>query len=205
MSVGLIQSGVQGIGTAGEASKEVVLTFPSAFEETPVLVANTLGGDVAAAADVHAVSCESLSATEAKLRVRRVDAPGPWSHEARLSWIAVGPSSSAAEAPSLLRGTLTVGPSPVGEASAFILFPRAFVAPPVVVVSALQDPAQIDEIPDAFAVSVRDTTSRRAVVDLVRLDGGGWSQSLELGWIAVGEWSEGGVSTLTVGTDFTVA
>lgn len=206
MFAGSIQSGVESIGTSAEPSKDVVLAFPSAFESAPLLVATTLGMDAGSAADVHAVSYESVSATEAKVRVRRVDGPAPWSHDVRLSWVALGPSAEAVEAPSFQRGTLTVGPSPVGLASAFVLFLRAFDAPPTLVVSALRDPSRTDDPPDTFAASVRDVTSRRAIVDLCRLDGEGWAQSLQLGWIAVGEASyDGGVSTMTLGTDFTVA
>jgi hypothetical protein len=206
MSATYVQSGVVEIGSSAEMSKAVTLAFPETFEAPPVVVANTLRDDgPETACDVHVVSFETVSASEAGLQVQRVDAADAWTHDTHLSWLAIGTAAAAAGPSAWQRGVVTVGPSPRATASAFVMFSRAFDAPPVLVVSNLQDP-ELDDIPDVFAVSIRTVSTCRAVVDVRRVDGDeGWGQSLRLTWVAAGEADfTGGVGSMDLGTGFTV-
>ncbi len=164
-------------------------TFPEAFASPPVFVGTTLQDSAnTTAPDAFAVSIRSVTTSEAVLDVHRVDGGSCWGQSLELGWIAAA-TAAAVEEPGLRHGVANVGSSSstVGYKSITVTFPEAFATSPVVVATVLQDPEFSNpDIPDTFAVSVKSLSATQVVFHIQRLDGAAWSQSLKLGWVAVG-------------------
>ena len=87
-------------------------------------------------------------------------------------------------------GVVTVG-NQIGTTFAkevTINFPQPFPTTPTVVANTIQEP-YLPPIPDCFAVSIVSVNPQQAVARVFRVDiappqPGGWSQNLQLGWIA---------------------
>jgi len=91
MSEPRIQSGIAEVGGSGELSCTATVTFPEAFPETPVVVANALRGRGYPGLfdDTFAVSVRTVSTAAATFRVRRLDGGSHWSQNLELCWLAV--------------------------------------------------------------------------------------------------------------------
>ena len=67
-----------------------------------------------------------------------------------------------------------------------VSFPEPFTEVPVFVGNTLQGTDYPGNINDTFAISVKTVSTTQAVVQVYRTDFlNGWSQNLQLGWIAI--------------------
>jgi hypothetical protein len=82
------QSGEQGIGGNATPSKQVTVTFATAFSGTPRVIAtvrNDSGWDVG---DTFAVTIRKVSSTQFTVNVLRLDSAQPWNQNPLLDWMA---------------------------------------------------------------------------------------------------------------------
>ena len=69
-----------------------------------------------------------------------------------------------------------------------ITFPQEFNSEPVLVANTLEQANTKPHVNDTFAVSVKSTTTKDAIVHIRRVDGGThWAQPLRLNWIAIAQ------------------
>jgi hypothetical protein len=166
-----------GLGTTPPAGpnqrQRVAFTTQRTFAAPPLLFATAQGG---AFPDTFAVSTAGVGTNAFSANLFRSDAAAGWAQPLHFAWMAMPVLTGYATQ----SGRATVGPQMNSSLpTVTVSFPQAFSTPPRIILT-----PRGGDYPDTFAASIRSVSTTGFVANVWRVDGGGYTQNLELDWLA---------------------